>query len=430
MFSLPKRGFTAIAKVVANFLGNRSGNFALISGLMLIPVVGAVGCGVDFIAASSARKALQNAADSAVLAAAASPAGKEQTVVHDFLAAHLGGDDGVVQNEHDHGWTHTVSVAENLVELVVNDVYDTSFMRVLGVNAVPIAVIAKASRPSNSACILILDPAVADALKVVNANSVTSECGIQVNSAHKSRAFYAENNGYTFSAPHIAVHGVSKLGSGKALNPPPVNGAPVVADPLASMEEPVARTAPCTWPSLQTINSHTKITINPGVYCGGLTLNTSDDVTLKPGIYTFRDGPFTLNASAKVIGKGVLLYFEDEKSAFLSNGAAIMELSAPTTGKHAGILMFQGRKAAEFDVRYRLNTAAGSFYDGTIYLPYAVIDWNVSGSVNAAASYTALIAKVLRLYVSGAVIFKKPGSGTATPAPAALAGAGGVRLVQ
>lgn len=40
------------------------------------------------------------------------------------------------------------------------------------------------------------------------------------------------------------------------------------------------------------------------------------------------------------------------------------------------------------------GTSAGSFYNGAIYLPYAVIDWNVSGSLNAESSFTALIAKV------------------------------------
>lgn len=401
----------------------------MMAALTLVPIVGAVGCGVDFIAASSVRKAMQNAADSAVLAGASSPAGDEQVVVHDFLAAHLGSDGAIGGDDHGHSWEHQVAVADNVVEVVVSDSYPTTFMKVFGVDQVGLSVKAKAVRPSSSACILILDPAVSDALKVINANSVTSECGIQVNSAHKSRAFYVENNG-AFAAPHIAVHGISKLGSGKKLNPAPVDGSAVVPDPLASMDEPMARTAPCTSQSLQTINSQTKISINPGVYCGGLTLNTSDDVTLKPGVYTFRNGPFTLNASAKVIGKGVILYFEDDKSAFLSNGAAIMELSAPATGKHAGLLMFQGRKAKDVNVAYRLNTAAGSFYDGTIYLPYAVIDWNVSGSVNAGASYTALIAKVLRLYVSGTVIFKKPTPGSATPTPAAMAGGSGVRLVE
>lgn len=419
-------------RLAARFLHDRSGNFAMLSALTLIPIVGAVGCGVDFIAASSERRAMQNAADSAVLAAAASAAGSEDSVVHDFLAAHLGSDTDLSEGGHDHNWAHTVAVTNNVVEVTVSDSYPTSFMKVLGVSAVALTVKAKATRPAAGAsgCILILDPAVTDALKVINANSFTSECGIQVNSAHKSRAFYMENNG-TFAAPSIAVAGKSTVTTKHALQPPPKDGSPVVPDPLAGMAEPGSPNAACTSQSLQTINSHTKISLNPGVWCGGLTLNTSDDVTLKPGVYTFRNGPFTLNASAKVIGKGVTLFFEDEKSAFISNGAAIMELSAPTTGAHAGIVMFQGRKAKSFDVPYRLNTAAGSFYDGTIYLPYAVIDWNVSGSVNAGANYTALIAKVLRIYVSGSVVFRKPASGSPTPTPAAMAGrGGGVRLIE
>jgi hypothetical protein len=196
------------------------------------------------------------------------------------------------------------------------------------------------------------------------------------------------------------------------------------------MAEPVARTAACTSNGLKTINSQGKMTIGPGVYCGGLTVNAADDITLKPGIYTFRGGAFTLNTSAKVAGKDVQFYFEDAQSPLMLNGAAILQVSAPTTGKHAGILMFQGRQAKDSNVQFRINTSAGSFYNGAIYLPYAVIDWNVSGSLNAESSYTALITKVLNLYVSGMALFKKPTAAAGVFVPAALSGGSGVRLVK
>lgn len=406
----------------------QSGNFGLLAALVMVPLMLAVGCAIDFAAALSRKTAMQNAADAAALAAAVERAGGEGAVAEKFLAAHLGGST-VMNVEETPSWEHQVTINRDTVTVAVEEDYQTAVMQMFGFETIPISVLAKAARSSGgSACILILDPAKADALKIINANTVTSECGFQVNSSHAQRAFYMENPG-KFSAPSIAVHGGSKL-SGKLISPPPVDGSPVVADPLADMAEPVARTAACTSQSLKTINSDAKTTIGPGVYCGGLTVNASDDVTLKPGIYTFRGGALTLNTSAKVMGRDVQFYFEDAQSPLLLNGAAILQISAPTTGKHAGILMFQGRQAKDSNVQFRINTSAGSFYTGAIYLPYAVIDWNVSGSLNAESSYTALIAKVLNLYVSGTAFFKEPTEAGAAFVPAALSGGAGVRLVQ
>lgn len=406
----------------------RSGNFGLMTALAIIPLMIALGIAVDFAAALNRKAAMQNAADAAALAAAVEPAGGEETAALNFLDAHLSSI--TANNPEAPDWEHQITVARDSVAVEIDENHSTAIMHMFGFKTIPISVFAKAARTSgrHSACILILEPGKADALKIVNANSVTSECGFQVNSSHAQRAFYIENQG-KFSAPSIAVHGGSKL-SGKVISPPPVDGSPTVPDPLAGMAEPVARTAACTSQSLKTINSDGKTSIGPGVYCGGLTVNASDDVTLKPGIYTFRGGALTLNTSAKVIGKDVLFYFEDQQSPLMLNGAAILQISAPTTGEHAGILMFQGRQAKDSNVQFRVNTSAGSFYNGAIYLPYAVIDWNVSGSLNAESSYTTLIAKVLNLYVSGTAFFHKPTEAGGAFVPAALSAGAGVRLVE
>lgn len=363
---------------------------------------------------------MQSAADAAALAGAAAGVGSEQKIAVGFLGAHLGSNDTQDLKEPP-SWNHQVTVERDTVAVAVNEDYETAIMHMFGFRTVPISVIAKAARGSgNSACILILDPGRADALKIINSNSVTSECGFKVNSSHSQRAFYAENQG-KFAAPLIAVTGQSKL-SGRLISPPPVDGSPVVPDPMAGMPEPVSPNDACTSQSLKTINSQGKSSLEPGIYCGGLTVNATDELTLKPGIYAFRRGALTLNTSAKVIGKGVLFYFEDAQSPLFLNGAAILQVSAPTSGAHAGILMFQGRQAKDSSVQFRINTSAGSFYNGAIYLPYAVVDWNVSGSLNSESKFTALITRVLNLYVSGTAFFKKPGKRAKISCPTASAG--------
>ncbi|HEV7309919.1 TadE/TadG family type IV pilus assembly protein [Ensifer sp.] len=417
-----------IVRCASALLHSQSGNFGMLAALIMLPLIAAAGIAIDFASALNRKNAMQSAADAAALAGAAAGTGSEQTVAHGFLGAHLGSNNAT-NPKAPPDWTHQVTIERDTVAVVVREDYKTAVMHIFGYETLPISVYAKAVRKAGaSACVLILDPSKSDALRISNSNSVINECGFQVNSLHSQRAFYMENQG-KFSASHIAVAGQSKL-SGTMISPQPKDGSPVVPDPLAGMAEPVARGAACTSKSLKTINSQGKTSLEPGVYCGGLTVNATDDLTLKPGIYTFRGGAFTLNTSAKVIGKDVQFYFEDAQSPLMLNGAAVLQVSAPTSGTHAGILMFQGRQAKDSSVQFRINTSAGSFYNGAIYLPYAVIDWNVSGSLNSESSFTALITKVLNLYVSGTTYFKKPTAAGETFAQKGLAGTGGVRLVE
>jgi len=52
------------------FFYDRSGSFAIVFGLILVPIVGAVALAVDYTAASRERTELHNAADIAALALA------------------------------------------------------------------------------------------------------------------------------------------------------------------------------------------------------------------------------------------------------------------------------------------------------------------------------------------------------------------------
>jgi Flp pilus assembly protein TadG len=53
--------------LLRSFLRDRDGNYAMIFGLMIVPLVGAVGLTVDYTHAMNVRASLQNAADTAVL---------------------------------------------------------------------------------------------------------------------------------------------------------------------------------------------------------------------------------------------------------------------------------------------------------------------------------------------------------------------------
>jgi len=405
-------------------LRDKSGNFAMLAAVVAVPLMVAAGGAVDLAGALALKTELQGAADAGALAGAAVGSDRHVDAAESFLAANLGGNSS--EDLERSSRVHKIESAQGIVTVRLNQPYQTSFLGLIGMESIPVSVLARAkAQKRNDACIFALDPSKVEAFRLVNANTFRAECGIQVNSDN-ARALKIESSKF-FSATTINVHGGSSVK--QTLLPQPIDRSPVVPDPLAGIEEPQQKGKPCNFTAL-TIDSSSPATLNPGVYCKGLTVNSSAGLVLKPGVYVFRNGNFTLNASGTVKGEDVLLYFEDERSAFMSNGAAVLQLSAPTTGKLAGILMFQGRDAVGSSVIKRLNTADGSYYAGTIYLPHAAVEWNVSGSANVEAAYTALITKTLYMAVSGTVAFRKPPENSAVPVPPQLAGGGGPRLIQ
>jgi Flp pilus assembly protein TadG len=60
-----------VIRTLRRLIGNRSGNFGLMFGLTAVPVVAAMGCALDFSYALTAKTQLQQAADSAAIAALA-----------------------------------------------------------------------------------------------------------------------------------------------------------------------------------------------------------------------------------------------------------------------------------------------------------------------------------------------------------------------
>jgi hypothetical protein len=118
-------------------------------------------------------------------------------------------------------------------------------------------------------------------------------------------------------------------------------------------------------------------TFFPGVYCGGITLNANATATFNPGLYII-NGPVVIGASDTVTGSGVTFYFEN--NSWTSNGAASMNLTAPTTGTYAGILFFQAHGDTD---TFILDSNTTSVAQGTFYLPDGPL--TINGGANLAA---------------------------------------------
>jgi hypothetical protein len=123
--------------------------------------------------------------------------------------------------------------------------------------------------------------------------------------------------------------------------------------------------SPCTYSNLN-LNSWTG-TLTPGVYCQSVNMNSAT-VTMQPGLYVFTNG---LSAnSTSLTGSGVTLYIAQSS---LNANSCTFNLTAPTTGNDAGILVFQPPSNPS---SANLNSSGGSDIAGAIYLPTGTLTTN------------------------------------------------------
>src|SRR5262249_8079765 len=148
-------------------------------------------------------------------------------------------------------------------------------------------------------------------------------------------------------------------------------GAGATGDPYSSVPDPSF--SGCYQ---HNFSSHSTVTIDQGVYCGGIQLNAGANVKMNPGTYYLDGGNLQVNVSATLSGNGVTLVFTSSSGANYAtatiNGGATINLTAPTTGAYAGIVMF-GDRNMPLDTTFKFNGGATQSLNGAIYMPKGAV---------------------------------------------------------
>jgi hypothetical protein len=138
------------------------------------------------------------------------------------------------------------------------------------------------------------------------------------------------------------------------------------------------------------------MTISPGTYCGGIQVNSGAVLTLNPGIYYITGGPFQVNGGATVQGTGVTLVFTSTTGSNYAtasiNGGATVNLTAPSSGPTAGIVMF-GDRNMPTGTAFTLNGGSTQYFGGAIYLPKAALSF--AGGSGSTTSCTQIVADTI-----------------------------------
>lgn len=254
---------------------------------LTLPIaIAVVGMFIDYGYMSSRKASLQAAADAAALAGASemqlanSDEDRAEAVAVTVAKSNLlANPDGITISTKVASDPVTVSVAitQSPGLLIMGEIF--------GHKDTDITVHATARVAGEMAiCMLILDDAKKAALAVNRSATITANgCAVYSNSA--SAVGITGKDGSLLKADLICSAG-GYDGEAENFNPQPLTDCPVTSDPLSG------RLPPTIGPCLETdlvIDSGMR-TLDPGTYCGGLTVRNTADVKLNPGVYIIKDG--------------------------------------------------------------------------------------------------------------------------------------------
>lgn len=389
------------------FRRDQRGNYAILLALLMPVLVGFVGLGTDLSLWFYTHQALQSAAESAAVSAAT--AGRNLSTEANAVTAAYGFTNGsqnvtVTVNQPPQAGTHT-SIS-NAVEVVVQQLKTPMFTAIWSSQPFPISARAVAVGGGGVGCMLALNRSVSGAVTVQGSANVTlRNCSLYDNSSDGTALTIGGNS--SLSAYSVGVVGGT---SGNGISA--TNG---IRTGVAAATDPYANTSFGSFAGCDANNFRTNrsVTINPGVYCGGMSVTAGATLTLNPGVYYLDRGDFSAAGNATITGTGVTIVFtsstgRDWATASISSNA-IINLTAPTTGDTAGIVLFGDRNMTT-GTSFKLSGGGTQTFGGAVYLPKAALDF--TGGYDSGQGCTQVVADTISFAGNSTVTLDCSGYGT------------------
>jgi hypothetical protein len=220
------------------------------------------------------------------------------------------------------------------------------------------------------------------------------------------------------------VHGgVTKSGNA-SFSPAPTTGAAVAPDRFASLPSPC--TSGLTNYGSEKLTGNSSATIKPGIY-SAISASGNATLTLCSGLYIIEGGGFSISGNASVTGSGVTIFNAGSiypatggtYGSISLSGNGSYNLTPPTCGTYAGIVIFQSR-----DNSTALSISGNaSGMTGTIYAPAAELSESGNAALNASIDVDTL--SISGNGVANAVTLAAP-SGSVAYTPAQIRAAYGM----
>ncbi len=409
------------------FCRSTSGNFLTTFAIASPVLLGVAGLALDVSTYVSQQSLMQETADTAVLAAIreAAVAGWDTTVattvVEEFIASQL--EDASFANTD---YTDIVKVDPVLsrIKVTIQQNGHGYLLLSLWKNNPQIEVSAEAQVASSAnICVLTLNENKGSTLKITGKSTITGQdCGVFGNSADKA-AMEVEDKA-TLTAQVVCTAG-GYSGPNASYNPDPVTDCPTIPDPLASRAPPPVGS--CDYYDTDLKGS---ITLNPGVYCGGIKAGGNSKVTLNPGIYVIKDGEFTFTGNATLEGENVGIYITGSTAKVAFDNSTTISLTAPKSGSMAGILFFEDRNSPD-GREFEISSKDARQLLGTIYFPKGFLSVKGNSKFADASAWTAIIATEIRVENGPSLVLNSDYKASDIPVPAGIsAETGKISLIK
>jgi putative Flp pilus-assembly TadE/G-like protein len=401
-----------LANLVSQFRRSRSGNYLILTALLLPVLVGAMGVATDVGVWLYARQSLQGAADSAAFSAATAGNSVNPVTEANAIAASYGfvnGAGGVAVTVHRPPQTGRYISTADAVEVVIQQPQALFFTGMWLSNPPIASARAVAVAGKANGCVLALSNSAGGAITVQgNASVALNGCGLYANS-NSSSALTVGGTGSVTALSVGVVGGIS--GRSNISSERIATGASPIADPYADVSLPPP--GPCTKQRTRmVIKSNT--TIGPNTYCEGITVHSGATLTLTDGIYYLDRGTLTVNGGASLISnKNVTIVFTSSTGSNWAdakiNGGAVVDLRPLTTGPTAGIVFF-GDRNMPTDTKFDLEGGASQTLGGAIYLPRGQI--KMAGGASVTTGCTQVIGDTIRFTGNSSLAIDCSASGT------------------
>ena len=371
---------------------NEAGQALVLTALLLVVLMGFAGLAIDMGVMRYEKRLQQTAADAAAIAGASNLGFGDVVSGAQDAATRVGFTDnggGQVSNCAGGAAVGTVCVQVNnppnsgphqgnsgYVEALVAEVHPTYFMKILSINTETItarAVAANLGSATGNGCMYVMGlPNEGVQGLDISGNAILNASNCRIVDVGN----YNNTGGTsTISAYSISVSGNSTGGGSGgsvtcvATGACPTFGIPASGDPFQFLPAPPVQT-----PSNPAVTTSGIQTLQPGTY-PSITIGAGSTVTFNPGIYYITaPGSVSFAGPATVRGSGVMFYLQNGSG--FSNGASIdtiagtqvsnIQLSAPTSGPYAGILIFQDPNDFQ---NARIGGDSNSFFEGALYFP-------------------------------------------------------------
>ncbi len=376
----------------SRFIKNETGNIAVVSALMLSGLIAVIAFSVNLSLLQGRDANLQNVADAAALAAArelavAKPTNERiQSVAQSYVNANLPDlNASTMAMLEDNNTSVRVTVFAEVAELFGSKKKNLSATAVAEVSG------------GGNVCLIGLSDFELATVDLKQRARITAE-NCQVYSNSSSRFSMVVKDRAMVKMDLVCINGGLK-GDPAKIDGEVVTDCAKINDPLRDRPTPKFDLSDCVDGVLDgiKIKPRQKVTLEPGVYCGGLTV-IGGEVKFKPGNYVILNGPLLVQSGGSIQGEKVGFYLSGALSTIKFGYKSSIDLSAPEMGELAGLLFFEERKQLPLPKMHRITSKNASRLVGTIYMPRSTLVIDGNDPVASESEYTIIVANKFKLF--------------------------------